>query len=156
MHSNISNGLVLPWLGYRASQTSAAKAWAWSIRRAASFMSAAIKPLFTNWMERLYHEMMARRKDVRRGLYLQAHIHRATARILRQFRYVRFLKTDWQRRLRLPYWRIPNRTKRKSKKARIDLAFLLLCCVPFCARISANRAAPLFVLKLRDENSHFA
>lgn len=56
----------------------------------------------------IYHEMMARRKDVRRGLYLQAHIHRATARILRQFRYVRFLKTDWQRRLRLPILAYPK------------------------------------------------
>lgn len=66
------------------------------------------KTTFYNLDGEVYHRMLASRKDTRRGLYLQAHIHRATMYTLRQFRYVRFLKTDWQRRLRLPILPYPK------------------------------------------------
>ena len=56
----------------------------------------------------LYHSMMATRKDSKRGLYLQANLHRATKHSFRQFRYVRFLKTDWQKRLRLAVFPYPK------------------------------------------------
>lgn len=66
------------------------------------------KTTFYNLDGEVYHGMPASRKVTRRALYLQAHIHRATAYTLRQFRYVRFLKTDWQRRLRLPILPYPK------------------------------------------------
>jgi hypothetical protein len=48
-----------------------------------------------------YHKMMTTRKDVRRGLYLQANLDRATRHSYRQFRYVFFLKRHWMRWLKL-------------------------------------------------------
>lgn len=48
-----------------------------------------------------YHKMMRSRKDVKRGLYLQANIGRAVKHSYRQFRYVYFLKSDWKKRLKL-------------------------------------------------------
>jgi len=39
---------------------------------------------------------------LQRGAYLRNNLHRAALHTLRQFRYVRFLKADWRRRLRLP------------------------------------------------------
>lgn len=58
-----------------------------------------------------YHEMLltAHRKSGQRGEYLRANLPRATMHNLRQFRYVRFLKMDWQRRLRLPVHPYPKR-----------------------------------------------
>lgn len=48
-----------------------------------------------------YHSMMASRKDAKRGLYLQANMHRATKHCYKQFRYVLFLKRNWMKRLNL-------------------------------------------------------
>ena len=57
-----------------------------------------------------YHKMLltAHLKSGQRGEYLRDNLHRATLHKLRQFRYVRFLKTDWQRRLRLPIEQYPK------------------------------------------------
>ncbi|WP_442752328.1 Mom family adenine methylcarbamoylation protein [Desulfovibrio desulfuricans] len=46
--------------------------------------------------------MAAHLKSGQREEYLRDNFHRTTVYKLRQFRYVRFLKTNWQRRLRLP------------------------------------------------------
>lgn len=50
-------------------------------------------------------------KCPRCGAYtiLRANLERAKLHKLRQFRYVRFLKTDWLRRLRLPILPYPKR-----------------------------------------------
>ena len=98
---------VLPWLWVQSFADERCKGLG-VVYQACSFLYVGChKTTFYELDGEIYHEMMARRKDVRRGLYLQAHIHRA-ARILRQFRYVRFLKTDWQRRLRLPILAYPK------------------------------------------------
>ena len=57
-----------------------------------------------------YHKMLltAHLKTGQRGEHLRNNLHRATKHSLRQFRYVRFLKTDWQRRLRLPILPYPK------------------------------------------------
>ena len=57
-----------------------------------------------------YHKMLltAHLKGGQRGEHLRNHLHRATKHSLRQFRYVRFLKTDWQRRLRMPVLPYPK------------------------------------------------
>ena len=51
-----------------------------------------------------YHEMLlsAHQKGGERGRHLRAHLGRAIRLRYRQFRYVLFLKHNWQRRLRLP------------------------------------------------------
>ncbi|MFV0421392.1 hypothetical protein [Oleidesulfovibrio sp.] len=46
-----------------------------------------------------YHNMLVTRKDVKRGLHLQANLHRAAKHSYRQFRYIYFLKRDWMKRL---------------------------------------------------------
>ncbi|WP_291355860.1 hypothetical protein [Desulfovibrio sp.] len=43
-----------------------------------------------------------------RSAYLRANIHRAQEVRWRQFRYIRFLKSDWRRRLRLPVQPYPK------------------------------------------------
>lgn len=48
-----------------------------------------------------YHEMMVRRKNTKRALYLQANLDRTTRHSYRQFRYIFFLKKSWTRRLKL-------------------------------------------------------
>ena len=57
-----------------------------------------------------YHKMLltAHRKGGQRGEHLRNNLNRATKHSLRQFRYVRFLKTDWQRRLRMPVLPYPK------------------------------------------------
>jgi hypothetical protein len=57
-----------------------------------------------------YHKMLltAHLKGGQRGEHLRNNLHRATKHNLRQFRYVRFLKTDWQRRLRMPVLPYPK------------------------------------------------
>lgn len=46
-----------------------------------------------------YHSMMTTRKDSKRALYLQENLTRAVCYRYRQFRYIFFLKSDWQKRL---------------------------------------------------------
>lgn len=53
-------------------------------------------------------DRIALAKPSKCGTYLRNNIDQATKRSLRQFRYVRFLKTDWQRRLRLPILPYPK------------------------------------------------
>ena len=48
-------------------------------------------------------------KSGKRGAYLRANLDRAKLHKLRQFRYVRFLKTDWIKRLRMPILPYPKR-----------------------------------------------
>ena len=59
----------------------------------------------------VYHNILAtaKRQGNKRGAYLRANLDRARKIMLRQYRYVRFLKTDWLRRLRLPILRYPKR-----------------------------------------------
>ena len=54
----------------------------------------------------VYHKLLltAHLKSGKRGAYLRATLHK-----LRQFRYVRFLKTDWIKRLRMPVLPYPKR-----------------------------------------------
>ena len=49
-----------------------------------------------------YHEMLisAHKKGGQRGEYLRANLHRAEKHILRQFRYIFFIKRNWMPRLR--------------------------------------------------------
>lgn len=56
-----------------------------------------------------YHGMLATRKDAPRGLYLQANLNRAQKHVLRQFRYIYFIKSDWKKRLRLTILPYPKR-----------------------------------------------
>ena len=64
-----------------------------------------------------YHKLLltAHLKSGQRGEHLRNNLHRATKHSLRQFRYVRFLKTDWQRRLRLPVLPYPKPEKECQK-----------------------------------------
>ena len=59
----------------------------------------------------VYHNILAtaKRQGNKRGAYLRANLDRARKIMLRQYRYVRFLKTDWLRRLRLPILPYPKR-----------------------------------------------
>lgn len=63
----------------------------------------------------LYHQIIATAKRGRKGrcmgVYVRENLHRATRHTWRQFRYIRFLKTDWQRRLKLPVLPYPKREK---------------------------------------------
>ncbi|WP_300708620.1 hypothetical protein [uncultured Desulfovibrio sp.] len=58
----------------------------------------------------MYHALLltAHKKAGGRGAYLRANLERARPHTLRQFRYVRFLKTDWSKRLRLPVLPYPK------------------------------------------------
>lgn len=57
----------------------------------------------------VYHKLNATaRSRGGRAAYLRAHIDRAQVVQWRQFRYVRFLKTDWRQRLRLPVLPYPK------------------------------------------------
>lgn len=59
----------------------------------------------------IYHKLLvtAHLKSGKRGAYLRANLDRAKLHKLRQFRYVRFLKTDWIKRLRMPILPYPKR-----------------------------------------------
>lgn len=59
----------------------------------------------------VYHNILAtaKRQGNKRGAYLRANLDRARKIMLRQYRYIRFLKTDWLRRLRLPILPYPKR-----------------------------------------------
>ena len=57
----------------------------------------------------VYHKIAATaRNRGGRAAYLRANIHRALPVRWRQYRYIRFLKTDWRRRLRLPVQPYPK------------------------------------------------
>ncbi len=58
----------------------------------------------------VYHNINATSRDRggRRGAYLRANIARAQKVQWRQFRYIRFLKTDWRQRLLLPVQPYPK------------------------------------------------
>lgn len=58
-----------------------------------------------------YHEMLltCHIKGGSRGAKLRAEADRATRHTLRQFRYIRFLKTDWRKRLKMPVLPYPKR-----------------------------------------------
>lgn len=58
-----------------------------------------------------YHEMLltAHRKGGSRGEYLRMNLSRAEKLVMRQFRYVFFLKTDWMKRLNLKIQPYPKR-----------------------------------------------
>lgn len=51
----------------------------------------------------------AKRLGNKRGAYLRANLDRARKIMLRQYRYIRFLKTDWIKRLRMPILPYPKR-----------------------------------------------
>ena len=59
----------------------------------------------------IYHKLLvtAHLKSGKRGAYLRANLDRAKLHKLRQFRYIRFLKTDWIKRLRMPILPYPKR-----------------------------------------------
>ena len=59
----------------------------------------------------VYHKIIATNltRSGNRGKRLRENLHRARIIKLRQFRYVRFLKTDWRKRLRLPVCPYPKR-----------------------------------------------
>ena len=59
----------------------------------------------------VYHKLLltAHKLTSRRGAYLAANIDRAKQISLRQYRYIRFLKTDWIKRLRMPVLPYPKR-----------------------------------------------
>ncbi|MDD2967665.1 MAG: hypothetical protein PHN64_09375 [Desulfovibrionaceae bacterium] len=58
----------------------------------------------------VYHKMLldAHKKGGQRGIKLRAEIARAEKQILRQFRYIYFIKTDWKKRLRMPIQPYPK------------------------------------------------
>lgn len=58
-----------------------------------------------------YHEMLltAHKKGGSRGEYLRMNLCRAEKLVMRQFRYVFFLKTDWMKRLKLKIQPYPKR-----------------------------------------------
>ena len=60
---------------------------------------------------KVYHKLLltAHKLTSRRGAYLAANIDRAKQISLRQYRYIRFLKTDWIKRLRMPILPYPKR-----------------------------------------------
>lgn len=59
----------------------------------------------------IYHKLLvtAHLKSGKRGAYLRANLDRAKLHKLRQYRYIRFLKTDWIKRLRMPILPYPKR-----------------------------------------------
>lgn len=59
----------------------------------------------------IYHKLLltAHKLTSRRGAYLAENIDRAKQISLRQYRYIRFLKTDWIKRLRMPALPYPKR-----------------------------------------------
>lgn len=59
----------------------------------------------------IYHKILATtdRKGGGRGEYLRANLHRAEKQTLRQFRYIYFIKTDWQKRLNMAVQPYPKR-----------------------------------------------
>lgn len=59
----------------------------------------------------IYHNLLATAKRLgnKRGAYLWANLDRARKIMLRQYRYIRFLKTDWIKRLRMPILPYPKR-----------------------------------------------
>lgn len=64
-----------------------------------------------------YHAMplTAHKKGGQRGIYLRANLHRAVKHTLRQYRYIYFLKSDWQtclKRKPMPY---PNARPKRSR-----------------------------------------
>ena len=58
-----------------------------------------------------YHEMLltTHQKNGQRGRYLVDNLHRATKHSFKQFRYLYFLKKDWQKRLNFPILPYPKR-----------------------------------------------
>ena len=67
--------------------------------------------LFYELDGKVYHKLLltAHKLTSRRGAYLAENIDRAKQISLRQYRYVRFLKTDWIKRLRMPILPYPKR-----------------------------------------------
>ena len=59
----------------------------------------------------VYHEMLltTQKKGGTRGVYLRENIERAEKRVLRQFRYIYFLKRDWMKRLNMKEKPYPKR-----------------------------------------------
>lgn len=102
------------WLSDDAPRNSESRAISYAlkyIKRACP--SVAWVQSFTEFYEldgQTYHKMLltAHLKAGQRGEHLRNNFHRATKHNLRQFRYVRFLKTDWQRRLRMPVLPYPK------------------------------------------------
>lgn len=67
---------------------------------------------YTNFYEldgETYHDMMRTRKDCKRAIYLQSNIARAHKHCLRQFRYIFFIKNDWQKRPKFKIQPYPKR-----------------------------------------------
>ncbi len=94
----------------------------------------------------VYHKLLvtAHLKSGKRGAYLRANLERAKLHKLRQFRYVRFLKTDW---IKLPAYAdtsIPQTTTGITKKGGRNPALFVAFLLPIRAQIAANSAANLF------------
>ena len=72
------------------------------------YLGAHVSPFYVLDGE-VYHKLNATaRGRGGRAAYLRANIDRAQVVQWRQFRYLRFLKTDWRRRLRLPVLPYPK------------------------------------------------
>lgn len=73
--------------------------------------------LYGEW----YHKiaLTARKKCGKRGRYLKDNIQHATLYTFNQFRYVKFLKKSWQKRLRLKIQPYPKPNAREGDKAPI-------------------------------------
>ena len=72
------------------------------------YLGAHVSPFYVLDGE-VYHKLNATaRGRGGRAAYLRANIDRAQMVQWRQFRYLRFLKTDWRRRLRLPVLPYPK------------------------------------------------
>ena len=95
----------------------------------------------------VYHKLLltAHKLTSRRGAYLAENIDRAKQISLRQYRYIRFLKTDWIKRPAHADTSIPQTTigitKKRRDFSRLAFAFLL----PILAQIAANSAANLLL-----------
>ena len=65
-----------------------------------------------------YHEMLltAHKKGGQRGEYLRANFKRANKHILRQFRYIFFLKRDWMKRLNMKVKSYPKQAHQNNQK----------------------------------------
>jgi hypothetical protein len=89
-----------------------------------------------------YHKILltAHPKTGQHGEHLRNNLHRAIRHSLWQFRHVRFLKTDWQRRLRMPVlpYPIPETECQKIKSGAKTPLFYL----PNCANARANQCQP--------------
>ena len=98
---------VLQW-GYALNPARAGKV----VYQACSFLYLGFheSPFFELDGE-IYHNLLATAKRLgnKRGAYLRANLDRARKIMLRQYRYIRFLKTDWIKRLRMPILPYPKR-----------------------------------------------